>query len=136
MRHVNLILIVTFFMSNVACVSQKQTTNMPFKISDASYYSWVVDKNDRGTTVEILVTNWDENVAFDSIIFRKVALPVRVVENNQKQKVITATLSSGSSQIPINTKYVDKPDQLIYHYDNRKGALPIKNIVRKNMVYY
>lgn len=136
MRYLSLIFLITLIILNVACVSQKKTTNMPFKISNASYFSWVVDEHERGTTIEIVVNEMTENIQFDSIIFRKVMLPVRISEKNQKQKVITATLPSGNSRIPVNTSYIDKPNQLIFHFNNERGVQLIKKITRKDMVYY
>ncbi len=136
MRYLSLIFFITLIILNVACVSQKKTTNMPFKVSDAFYFSWVINENERGTTIEIVMDDVAEEVQFDSIIFRKVMLPVRIEENNEKQKVITATLPSGDSRIPVSTSHIDKPNQLIFHLKNNRGVQLLDKIKRKNMVYY
>jgi hypothetical protein len=121
---------------NVACVSQKKVNNVPFEISGASYFSWVVDENEKGTTVEITLNDVGPEVRFDSLIFRKVIVPVRVSEDNDKSQTITAIFPSGKSRIPVETRHVDRPDQLIFHHNGERGTKRLKQVLRKDMVYY
>ena len=136
MRHLNLTILITFVIVNVACISQKKVTNIPFEVSDASYFSWTVDENEKGTTVELILQNVAPKVQFDSIIFRKVMLPVRISENKNGGQTITAILPSGNSRLPIQTRHVDKPTQLIFHFNGERNVQLVKQIARKEMVYY
>ncbi|QGY46821.1 hypothetical protein GM418_25135 [Maribellus comscasis] len=115
---------------------QKKAINVPFEISDASYFSWAVDEEERGTTVEIKLKNINAEVHFDSIVFRNVMLPVRITANKKGVQSLTAILSSGKSRISVPTQHVDKPDQLIFHLEGKRDVHLLNNINRKDMVYY
>lgn len=136
MRNLNVIIIVTFVILNLSCISQKKVTDVPFEVSDAVYTSWVVNENEKGTTVEVQLKHTVPEVKFDSIIFRKVMLPVRVSDHKKGTQTITAILPTGNSRLPIQTRHVDKPDQLIFHFKGERRTELLTQITRKEMIYY
>ena len=125
-----------FLIFNVSCISQKKATINPFEISGVSYFSWVVDENEKGTTIEVGLGSLVSEVQFDSIIFRKVMLPVTLSENKNGNHTVTAILPSGKSRIPVKTKHIDKPDQLIYHFNGIRRVQLLEDVERRNMIYY
>ncbi|MCG6186355.1 hypothetical protein K5G00_03050 [Maribellus maritimus] len=118
------------------CTPQKKAINVPFEISDASYFSWVVDEEERGTTIEIMLKNINTEVHFDSIVFRRVMMPVYISLNKKGVQSLTAILPAGESRISVPTQHVDKPDQLIFHFKGKRNVHLLNSINRKDMVYY
>ena len=136
MRNLNVLLFVTFVLWNLSCISQKRTTNVPFEVSNASYFSWAVHEQEKGTTVEVELKNIAPGVEFDSIIFRNVMLPVRLSENKKGKHTLSAILPAGNSRLPVQTRYVARPDQLIFHFEGERRTEPLTQITRKDMIYY
>ena len=75
-----------------------------------------------------------QEVRFDSIVFRGIQMPVFTSE---KGGVVTlkSILVLDISKIPIVKKFVDKPDQLVYHYKGNLYVYPLKNIRRLKTKY-
>lgn len=130
------IFIPTFLITSVACISLKKSSAQPFVVTEASYYSWVASEHEKGTTIKIVIKETEDAVLYDSLIFRKVMLPVRVSEEKNGGKTLIVNFPSGEPKLQVKTKHVDKPDQLIFHYKGERGVHLLKNIERMNMIYY
>lgn len=131
-----IILLTTFLTGSLTCVSQKKVAIVPFEVLNTTYYSWVAGENEKGTTVEIHLANVASEVQFDSIVFRKMKVPVRMAQNTGESKILTAVFPSGESRLPVELQGSKQPNQLIYRYKGEKGAQFLTPVLREKMKYY
>jgi hypothetical protein len=127
-----ILLIVSFFVTNCSVVKNKNAK--VFNVEDAYYQSWMYSTEEKGTDIMVYLSNVQDEVEFDSLIFRGVSLPVFVSENNM-DVVLKSILNTGISKISVVKKPAGKPDQLIYYFKGSKYSYPLKNIRRKEMKY-
>ena len=131
-----IILLTTFLTGSLTSVSQKKSAIVPFEVLNTTYYSWVAGENEKGTTVEIHLENVASEVQFDSIVFRKTKVPVRVAKNTGRSKTLTAVFPSGESRLPVELQGSKQPNQLIYRYKGEKRAKFLTPVLREKMKYY
>jgi hypothetical protein len=105
-----------------------------FNIQDAYYQSWVAHNNEKGTDIMIQLINVQNEIRFDSLVFRGIQIPVYSWE---KDGIVTlkGILSTDADKLHIPKKIVKKPDQLIYHFQGKKYFLLLENIHRLNTKY-
>ena len=128
-------LLVIFHIFYAKCNIIKDKSDFFFKVQDAYYQSWVTRKNEKGTNIIMQLVQVHQEVRFDSIVFRGIQMPVFTSE---KGGVVTlkSILVLDISKIPIVKKFVDKPDQLVYHYKGNLYVYPLKNIRRLKTKYF
>jgi hypothetical protein len=131
-----IILLTTFLTGSLTCVSQKKAAIVPFEVLSTTYYSWVAGESEKGTTVEIHLANVASEVQFDSIVFRKMKVPVRMAQNTGERKTLTAVFPSGESRLQVETQGSSQHNQLIYSYKGEKRVQFLKTVSREKMKYY
>jgi hypothetical protein len=124
----SLLLVLPAFYFNCRIIKNKK--EIPFRIKDAFYQTWVASKQ-TGTDIIIQIDHIQENIRFDSIIFRGIQLPVFT---HEKDGIVTlkSILSFDMKTFHIEKKIVDKPDQLLYEHDGTKHSCDLKNMRRVN----
>jgi hypothetical protein len=128
-----LLLMINAFFAGCSCL--QCTDNKLFVIKDAYYQSWVVAENDHGTDIFVEITNINNGVTFDSIVFRGLRLPV-VIEKKDSMVILKSIINTPLSKLFIKNEFVGKPDQLIYHYNGISHSQALKELRRKSMKYY
>lgn len=126
--------LVTFLMLS-GCKVFKNNTSAPFILTDASYFSWVVDENENGTNIKLKLSGVDQGINLDSIIFRGVRLPITITKIDD-ETVVESILPNGFSRFPVDFVRVDKSDQLMYRNKGEKCVFLLNEIRREKMVYY
>lgn len=135
-KKLKIMLSVTFsFLILCECNMAKSSGEKYFKIEEAFYQSWLKNENDKGTTVTIILSSIKNNIQFDSIVFRGQQITVSA-ENKENTTILSATIYSGIHKLNINSKPVNKPDQLIFRVNGETHIYILKNIRREKMKYY
>jgi hypothetical protein len=115
------------------CVVAKKEKTL-FEVDDAYYQSWMVNENEKGTDISIVLSNVQPGVMFDSIVFRNNRLPV-ISSANGKTMVLTSILNIGIERISMEKISVNQPDQLMYRNNGKKYSFEIKSFKRKETKY-
>jgi hypothetical protein len=81
----------------------------------------------KGTDIVIQLINVQQEVIFDSLVFRGIQLPVFI---QKKDDVVTikTVLSFDDTKLSIDKKVTHKPDQLLYMFQGKRYSFSLKNI--------
>lgn len=129
----SILVIYIFFVS--CCNLMKCSDGKLFNIKDAYYQSWVASEKEKGTNIFIKVANVKDGVVFDSLIFRGIKLPVFTEVQNEIM-TLKAIVNIEISRISLESVVVNKPDQLLYRFQEAKHSYILKKIRREKMRYY
>jgi len=127
--------IIVIFFIFPGCGVLKNKNNIPFLISDASYYTWIAGEDEHGTNIMLRLKNIKPDVEFDSLIFRNIKVPVLVSEENDKL-LLRGVIYGGTSGLKPYMKRVEESNRLIYRYRGERYIYILKNIRREEMKYY
>ncbi len=122
----NLIVTGAILLSLETCHSVKNLNQHGFEIRQAYYQSWVVSENEKGTNVMLELTKADEGIVFDSIVFRGVRLKAFTTRKGDNVEIKSILPVGKSRIIGLENKVVNLPDQLIYHYHEKRMSCPLK----------
>lgn len=129
---------IFYFLVNIlmlcACSVVSKNGNSLFKIKDAYYQSWMVNENEKGTTIIVELSNVKSGVEFDSLVFRGNRLSVATNIDGDKL-ILTSILNVGIERLIVDKKPVNLPDQLIYRSNDKKYSNPIPFFKRKETRY-
>ena len=129
----NPILIFTFLLIVLYltdCKTINNVNNMPFSLKSAYYQSWVLNENERGTDIILMVKNVSQGIRFDSILFRGVKLPV-FTSMEKGRIILKSVLPIGRSRLKTGSEVTGEPDQLIYRINNERKSLLLGTLERK-----
>jgi hypothetical protein len=106
-----------------------------FTVKDAYYQSWIVDEQNKGTTITIVLSEIDNSVNFDSLVFRGIQMPVDV-ESKDGTSIIKSTYSQHQNLfIEKSNNPTFGNDALIYTYKGEKKYYKLESIRREDMKY-
>jgi len=95
----------------------------------------MINNNDKGTNLFLELADIKPGVVFDSVIFRGVKLPVFIEEKDGVTK-LKGILYRDLDIFLKEQEVSNLPDQLIYHYHDKRYTFRLENIRRINMKYY
>jgi hypothetical protein len=127
--------IILFFIIFYGCGILKNRNNVPFLISDASYYSWFAGEVEHGTNIELKLKSVKPDVVFDSLTFRNIRVPVTASEEND-EILLQGVIYEGISRLGPDMKRIEESNRLIYTYHGKRYVYILKNIKREKMKYY
>lgn len=116
------------------CSILKNHKKKLFNVKDAYYQSWMVSEQEKGTNIYILITDIENEIVFDSIIFRGVQMPVRI-ETKEGTTILKSTLHAETTRIENNNTPTSKPNQIIYRHKEVKHSYMLETIRREDMKY-
>lgn len=132
------IILLLLFLSGIlihSCGSINKVRMRDFTIKDAYYQSWILNENEKGTDVFVVIRNVGSGIEFRSIIFRGRELPISITKE-KGTIVLRAGFTVGVSKLEQKTKVSNKEDQLIYQIGGVNKILILKEIRRKETKYY
>ena len=95
MKSIKLLLLICIAVSFSQCKSMKLTENAPFKITGATYHSWVGGQPGvSGTNLIIGVEN-DANITFKKVYFQNKVVDASI-ENRKGKKYVIANISTSN----------------------------------------
>ncbi len=134
-RILNTVVAVSLIGIATACNTVKNSSDFPFTLQDAFYYSWVAGEDEKGTDIFIELNKLSATIDFDSLIFRGVRLPV-FTDQQGDRIVLKAILPAGISRIKIEPVPDPRPNQLIYMVDGQKHSFLLEEIRREKLKQY
>jgi len=105
-----------------------------FQIKEAYYQSWFKNDNEKGTNVFLELTDVQQGVTFDSIVFRGSMLPLGQSQEDNITK-LSAALISGVPRMLTNNDPDTGPDRLLYRYAGKRYSYPL-TLQRKDTKYF
>ena len=120
----------------VSCCALKDSNKSAFVLKEATYQSWFVNDNEKGTDIVLKLEQVLTDISFDSLVFKGVKVPVTVEKNGNRIYIIKGTIRSDLSILKSESNTVNEPNQLIYILKNKRYCYLLKNINRKDMKYY
>lgn len=105
-----------------------------FQVKEAYYQSWFKNDHEKGTNVFLELTDVQQGITFDSIVFRGNMIPLERTEEDHVTK-LSAALLSGVPRILNNTKPDSGPDRLIYRYMGKRCSYML-TLERKDAKYF
>ncbi len=118
------------------CHTLKNLDKEVFKINQAYYQPWIVSEDEKGTDIIVELSDVEEAVDFDSIVFRGVRMKA-FAEQKERTVELKSILPAGKSRIiDLENHVVNLPDQLIYHFQGKRVSYPLKITERKSDKIY
>jgi len=130
----NKIIIAVFALALFSCQALRHNNPAPFKVMDALYYSWFVTENERGTNVELTLTNLRGTLQFEAIVFRNMKIPL-VTIISEDSVVLKGVLPGPESILPDRTELSTGPDRLLFNHNGDSTSVNI-DIRRVEMKYF
>jgi hypothetical protein len=127
------LLILLFFIISCGVLNHRQIKH--FIVKDAYYQSWILNENEKGTNIYLLLTDIEKGISFDSIIFRGLQMPVSI-KTEGEITTLKSTINIDPAKLESEKKPTDRPDQLIYSLDGKIYTYKLETIRREKMKYY
>jgi hypothetical protein len=127
------ILTVVFLFS--MCNIMKSSPGKLFKIKEAWYQPWMFNKKEKGTDIVLEMLNVKQGVVFDSIVFRGLKIQV-FIEKKGDILQLKSTINADVSVLQFDKQKTNESDQLIYHYNGKRGTVALTSIKARETKYY
>ncbi len=129
----NYITYITLFVLTGCAVLEKSEIK-DFKIKEATYQYWMLNEDERGVEIHVVIKTSNPKITFESIIFNNFKLPVSIEKSNGLI-ILKAHHAMGRLSSKFN-KRVESENQIIYNVDKVKKSIFIERFKRKKMKYY
>lgn len=116
------------------CTTAQKIHHTPLRVDDAYYYSWFVTENERGTYMEIHVTEMRKDISYDSLIFRGGAFPVSAERSGRNVTIMAEHATVGFEHLNLR-RPVDLPDQLVYSWMGQKRSILLDELRNDGIRY-
>ncbi len=100
-----------------------------FKIKEATYQYWMLNEDERGVEIHVVIKTSNPKITFESIIFNNFKLPVSIEKSNGLI-ILKAHHAMGRLSSKFN-KRVESENQIIYNVDKVKKSIFIERFKEK-----
>lgn len=118
-----------------SCKTLQQNISMPFKIKDPIYYSWFVNENERGTNIELTITDLKGKIQFQAIIFRSMKIPLSAIMK-EDTVLLKGSLVGPESVLSDLSEPASGMNRLLFTSNGKPSSVNIENIRRIETKYY
>jgi hypothetical protein len=128
------LVIAGFAMAFFSCQALRQNNEAPFRVKDALYYSWFVNEKERGTNVEITLSNLKGTLQFEAVVFRNMKIPVATIISSDSV-ILKGVLTGPESVLEDRSELSTGQDRLLYILDGDTASVNI-DFRRTEMKYF
>ena len=126
--------IAGFAMAFISCQALRHNNEATFRVEDALYYSWFVDEKERGTNVEITLSNLKGTLQFEAVVFRNMKIPVVTIISSDSV-ILKGVMTGPGSVIEDRSELTAGQNRLLYILDGDTASVNI-DFRRTEMKYF
>lgn len=126
--------IAGFAMAFFSCQALRHNNEAPFRVKDALYYSWFVNEKERGTNVEITLSNLKGTLQFEAVVFRNMKIPVATIISSDSV-ILKGVFTGPESVLEDRSELSTGQDRLLYILDGDTASVNI-DFRRTEMKYF
>ena len=128
------LIISGFALAFFSCQALRHNNEAPFRVKDALYNSWFVDEKERGTNVEITLSNLKGTLQFEAVVFRNMKIPLATVISNDSV-ILKGVMTGPESVLEDRSELSTGHDRLLYILDGDTASVSI-DFRRTEMKYF
>ena len=128
------IVIAGFAIAFFSCQALRHNNEAPFRVKNALYYSWFVNEKERGTNVEITLSNLKGTLQFEAVVFRNMKIPVATIISSDSV-ILKGVLTGPESVLEDRSELSPGQDRLLYILDGDTASVNI-DLRRTDMKYF
>jgi len=128
------LIISGFALAFFSCQALRHNKDAPFRVNDALYYSWFVNEKERGTNVEITLSNLKGTLQFEAVVFRNMKIPVATIISSDTV-ILKGVLTGPESVLEDRSELSTGQDRLLYLLDGDTASVNI-DFRRTEMKYF
>jgi len=128
------IVIAGFAMAFFSCQALRHNNEAPFRVKNALYYSWFVNEKERGTNVEITLSNLKGTLQFEAVVFRNMKIPVATIISSDSV-ILKGVLTGPESVLEDRSELSPGQDRLLYILDGDTASVNV-DLRRTDMKYF
>ncbi len=126
--------IAGFAMAFFSCQALRHNNEVPFRVKDALYFSWFVNEKERGTNVEITLSNLKGTLQFEAVVFRNMKIPVATIISSDSV-ILKGVFTGPESVLEDRSELSTGQDRLLYILDGDTASVNI-DFRRTEMKYF
>ena len=127
-------IIAGFAMAFFSCQAIRHNNDAPFRVKDALYFSSFVNEKERGTNVEITLSNLKGTLQFEAVVFRNMKIPVATIISSDSV-ILKGVLTGPESVLEDRSELSTGQDRLLYILDGDTASVNI-DFRRTEMKYF
>jgi hypothetical protein len=127
-------IIAGFAMAFFSCQAIRHNNEAPFRVKDALYFSSFVNEKERGTNVEITLSNLKGTLQFEAVVFRNMKIPVATIISSDSV-ILKGVLTGPESVLEDRSELSTGRDRLLYILDGDTASVNI-DFRRTEMKYF
>ena len=128
------IVIAGFAIAFFSCQALRHNNEAPFRVKNALYYSWFVNEKERGTNVEITLSNLKGTLQFEAVVFRNMKIPVATIISSDSV-ILKGVLTGPESVLEDRSELSTGQDRLLYILDGDTASVNM-DFRRTEMKYF
>jgi hypothetical protein len=128
------LIISGFALAFFSCQALRHNNEAPFRVKDALYYSWFVNEKERGTNVEITLSNLKGTLQFEAVVFRNMKIPVATIISSDTV-ILKGVMTGPESVLEDRSELSTGQDRLLYILDGDTASVNI-DFRRTEMKYF
>lgn len=128
------LIISGFALAFFSCQALRHNNEAPFRVKDALYYSWFVNEKERGTNVEITLSNLKGTLQFEAVVFRNMKIPVTTIISSDTV-ILKGVMTGPESVLEDRSELSTGQERLLYILDGDTASVSI-DFRRTEMKYF
>ena len=116
------LIISGFALAFFSCQALRHNNEAPFRVKDALYYSWFVNEKERGTNVEITLSNLKGTLQFEAVVFRNMKIPVATIISSDTV-ILKGVMTGPESVLEDRSELSTGQDRLLYILDGDTASV-------------